>query len=72
MKVVRLRISNKNVGPEGIEPAPGVYKTPALPLSYGPAEDYSKVEKVCNSLQSRSLRDFRLHNRHVSSKFQTR
>ena len=24
------------VGPEGIEPSSSVYKTPALPLSYGP------------------------------------
>ena len=24
-----------DVRPEGIEPPPGVYKTPALPLSYG-------------------------------------
>lgn len=48
-----------NVGPGGIEPASGVYKTPALPLSYGPASTNSTkkcikgkydVSKVSNGI----------------------
>lgn len=49
------------VGPGGIEPASGVYKTPALPLSYGPAitnfskDKYQKKVRYQKPVEKRML-----------------